>query len=145
MGGAPKRSIDSVAQVASAPPGVVAFSLAGYATFATIEAALARASAAIADAAEPRGVVLDLSGVDGFQPGVPAKIVQWTHANRERVCALALVTTSTVWAATLRAAVFMVPDTRFVSVPTLPAAYAALAGMFRSRALAETGVRRKIL
>lgn len=133
----PRGSVDGI----SIAKGVYALSVRGFVSFDVMAEVLARVMRALEDDTSLRAIVYDVSGIDGFEPGVPAKLIQWLGANSERLEAVVIVSTRPAIIALSRAAEVMVPSVRCVSAPTRAEAIAIATRLVGSRSRTQTGIR----
>lgn len=138
------RVASGTAEIVSSPGGACVIAPTGYVTFETLQRAMTLLDISIARDPSTRGVVLDALGIAGFEPGVPARAIQWVAARRKLVSAAVLVSTSPVLLATVRAAALMVRDVEIYAVPSRSEAVSGvLALVTPARARQSTGVRRR--
>src|SRR4051794_39155806 len=95
--------------VVGSPAGVAAVVITGFVSFPVLAQVLDHAERALAEEPEPSAVVLDVLGIEGFEPGVPARVIHWLGAHSDRVAVAGLITTRPVLQALVRAAEVMVP------------------------------------
>lgn len=139
-----ERVESGTAEIVSAPGGVCVIALGGYVTFDTLLRAMTLLDSNIARDPSTQGVVLDVLGIAGFEPGVPARAIQWVAARRKLVSAAVLVSTSPVLLATVRAAALMVREVEIYAVASRSEAISGVLSLVAPRrARQHTGVRRK--
>jgi hypothetical protein len=80
--------------------------------------------------------------LDGFEPGVPAKIIHWLGARASGVDLGVLVTASPVLVATVHAAQLLLSPGVFVPASTRSEAYAAAAAVAGRRARVSSELTR---
>ncbi len=125
------------------PAQVHTVAVRGFVTFNVASDLLRRFDAAIALDPSIRAVVIDMETIEGFEPGIPARIIQWLGANASQITAAVLVTLSPVLTATVRAAALILPNTNVGSATTrMEGQSTAVHLIAQSRPRAQTGTRR---
>jgi hypothetical protein len=134
----------SIRQVTAAesPGGIAVFSIRGFATRATVDDAIAASEAVMAER-EVKALVFDLLTLDGFEPGIPMKVIAWL-GTRDDLAVYAIVSTSPTLIATIRAAEVMLPKLKLVSAPSRSECLARVTKILRDRLRSTTGVRAKV-
>jgi hypothetical protein len=127
----------------STPAGVHGVVVTGFLSIAITLDALAELERAVGSASEPQAVVLDVVAIEGFEPGVPAKIIQWLGARAGVVPFGVVATTSPVLAATVRAVSVVLNGSQLVAVASRGEAVRRASHAMRGRT--NTGVHRKDL
>ena len=99
-----------------------------------------RFDAALANDPSIQAIVLDVLDLDGFEPGVPARLIQWFGRNVAMVRVGVLATLSPVLTATVRAAGILQPNSRFGVAGTRAEAQQFALQLIESR-VREAGIR----
>ncbi len=142
MGDADKRAPRAGAQDLDGPQRTHGVRLYGFVSLPVIQDAMRRFDAAIERDATIEAVVLDALDIDGFEPGIPARFVQWLAQNAGQVRAAVLVTLSPVLVATVRASELLLPHTEISAAQTRSAALAIAVQGVASRQRVSTGIQR---
>jgi hypothetical protein len=130
-------------ELVESPPGVQIVAVQGYLSFAAVATMLRQFEQATVGGEVVRVVVFDLLGIEGFQPGVPAKIIQWLGGQADRIRAGVLVTASPVLLATARAAELLLPTTMLATASSRREAIDMAHRLVAGRERASTAVRRR--
>lgn len=130
-------------EVINAPGGVFAAAVRGFVSFTVLGDVLAAASRALASSPEVRSVLLDVESIAGFEPGVPARLIQWLGAHTEQVTGLVVVSSRPVLQAVVRAAEVMLPGVICVSATMRSEGLAVAGTLAQRRRRSYTGSRRR--
>jgi hypothetical protein len=144
MGEQGKPACHDTVETTLGPPEVCTVIVRDYLTFAVAGEVLRRLELAVAGESAVRAVVLDLLGIDGFEPGVPARIFQWLGAQSGQIVAAVLVTSSRTLVATARAAEWLLPSTVVDAAPQRSEAIELAIGFVNRRARTSSAVRRRV-
>jgi hypothetical protein len=142
MGDVDRAAARAGAHDVAGPPCTVTVRVQGFVDHPVIVTALRRFDAAIQRDPTVQAVVLDVLDIEGFEPGVPARLIQWLAQNAGQVRAAALVTMSPVLLATVRASELLLPNSTFTAAPTRAEAQSAARDALEGRTRTSTGVRR---
>lgn len=131
------------AQDVGGPSRVHTIRIQGFLSYAVMTDVIRRLDAAVANDETVQAVVVDALEIDGFEPGIPARLVQWLGNNTAQVRVAVLSTLSPVLTATARAAELLLPETALAVAPTRAEAQHAAQHLLNTRPRVSTGTRQR--
>ena len=143
MGDMDRLAVSAGAQDVGGPPGVHTIRVHGFLSFPVVQDVIRRLDRAVASDATMQAIVIDTLEIDGFEPGIPARLVQWLGNNTEQVRVAVLATLSPVLTATVRAAELLLRNTSLAVAPTRAEAQYAAQHLLNTRPRVSTGTRQR--
>ena len=141
MGDADRIIVRAGAQDLGGPAGIHTIRLYGFLSFPVFQDLIRRLDYALSTDATVQAVVIDGLEIDGFEPGIPARLVQWLGNNSAQVRVAVLATLSPVLTATVRAAELLLRETALGVAPTRGEAQYVAQHLLSTRVRATTGTR----
>ena len=123
---------------------VVSIAVRGFISLASVRDSLRLADVAMGATRPAAVVLLDVSDIDSFEPGVPAKVIQWLGTRAELVPAVVVVSARPVVRGVVRAAAVMLSNIECDCVATRSEGLARAERLAARRDAVTTGVHARL-